>query len=102
MERLVQFTFLGQEYNVYTGTSEEDMEKILDCLHRAEGETRSEGGGKLTAGKAAVMVSLNISSKYIDLQKEFDLYKAEMEKRIVSLNNQIDTGLFQENSRQVR
>ena len=102
MERLVQFTFLGQKYKVYTGTSEEDMEKILALIHQVEDETLSECGEMLPASKVAVMVSLNIASQYLRLQKEFDQFRTEMETRIGSLNEQIDTDLFQENSRHTR
>ena len=74
MERLVQFTFLGQNYKVYTGTSEEDMEKILALIHQVEDETISEGSEMLPVSKAVVMVSLNIAALYIRLQKEYDQF----------------------------
>ncbi len=99
MERLVQFTFLGQNYKVYTGTSEEKMKQILSLIHEIEGEVMSEGGATLPVGKTAVMVSLNVASKYIQLQNEFKKYRAETEKRLGSLNDRIDTSVFQENSR---
>jgi len=99
MERLVQFTFMGKKYKVYTGTSDEDMEKILALMHHAEGEIVGDGGRVLSAGKTAVMVSLSISSKYLRLQQEYEQYRAEVEKRIGCLNDQIDTDLLQENSR---
>ena len=95
MERLVQFAFLGQNYNVYTGTSEEEMEEILAFIQRVTDETISEGRGSLPVGKASVMVSLNVASKYIQLKREFDQYRIEMEERIRSLNDQIDTSLLE-------
>ena len=91
MERLVQFTFLGQNYKVYTGTSEEEMEKLLAFIHQIEVETISEAGKTLPITKASVMVNLNIGSKYIRLQQEFDQFRIEMERRISSLNDQIDS-----------
>ena len=102
MERLVQFSLLGQNYRVYTGTSKEEMEQILDLIYRAVDETTTEGGGTLPASKAAVMVSLNIASKYVRLKEEFDQYRIDMEKRIGFLNEQIDTNLFPESSRRKR
>jgi len=93
LERLVQFTFLGQNYKVYTGTSEEEMEKLLAFIHQVEVETISEAGRKLSVAKASVMVNLNIGSKYIRLQQEFDQFRIEMERRISFLNDQIDAGL---------
>lgn len=98
MERLVQFTFLGQNYKVFTGNSEEEIEEILAFIHRIMDETTSEGRERLPVGKAAVMVSLNVASKYIQLKQEFDQYRIEMEERIGSLNDQIDTSLVENRS----
>lgn len=98
MERLVQFSLFGQSYKVYTSTSEKDMRKILALIQGASDEIGVDGAGTLASSKAAVMVSLNVASRYIQLQEEFDRYRVDMEERISSLNDQIDTSLFSENS----
>lgn len=98
MERLVQFTFLGSKYKVYTGISDKEMGDILAFLQHVEEDLMQSGGNKLPAGKATVMACLDIASQYVRLQKEYDRYRLEMKKRISSLNSRIDTDLFQEDS----
>ncbi len=102
MERLVQFTFLGQKYKIYTGIGEEEMEDILHFLKQTEAELLPAGRGSLPAGKAGVMACLNIASQYVRLQREHDQYRTEMKQRINLLNRRISSDLFEENNRQDR
>lgn len=98
MERLVQFTFLGSKYKVYTGISDEEMGDILAFLQQVEEDLLQGDENRLPAGKAAVVACLDIASKYVRLQKEYDRYRFEMDKRINRLNSRIDTDLLQEDS----
>ncbi len=98
MERLIQFTFLGSKYKVYTRISDDEMGDILAFLQHVEEDLLQGGENRLPVGKAAVMACLDIASQYVRLQKEYDRYRLETEKRISSLNSRIDKDLFQEDS----
>jgi cell division protein ZapA (FtsZ GTPase activity inhibitor) len=47
-------------------------------------------------GKVAILVSLNIASRYFELKSTHDAYKADTEQRIATLTRQIDSGLSPE------
>lgn len=96
MERLVRFQLLGQEYSFYTGAPESEVTAILDLVKELVEENMSGPTGTIPVGKVAVLVSLNIASRYIELKSTFDRYKADTEQRIASLTRQIDSGLSPE------
>ena len=96
MERLVRFQLLGQEYSFYTGAPESEVTAILDLVKELVEENMSGPTGTIPVGKVAVLVSLNIASRYIELKSLFDGYKADTEQRITSLTRQIDSGLSPE------
>lgn len=93
-ERLVNFSLLGQDYSFYTGASEEEMEKILALVRNL---TEENGGnsksGTIPVSKIAVMACLNIASRYIKLQQEFEDYKEKNDARASQLIDKIDATL---------
>lgn len=94
-ERLVRFSLLGQDYSFYTGTSEEEMEKILDFVRKlVEDGVKGSKSGTIPVSKAAIMACLNIASRYFKLQQDFDNYRKENEKRASFLIEKIDAGLL--------
>lgn len=93
-ERLVRFELLGQEYQFYTAASEEEMERILALVReQVEGHVDSRRG-TLAASKVAVMACLNMAMKYVQLQHEFDRYKADSENRAAQLSEEIRSNLL--------
>lgn len=95
-ERLVSFTLLGQEYQFYTGSSEQEMDEILHLVRRVMEES---GGGKaigVPANKIAVLSCLNMASRYLKLKQEFSMYREDTEKRLGKINNEIAGKLHEE------
>lgn len=93
-ERLVEFTLLGQDYAFYTGASEEELKKILDLVkslvQEGQGASRS---GTIAVSKKAILACLNIASRYIRLQQDFDEYIIENNRRAASIADTIETAL---------
>ena len=96
MERLVRFQLLGQEYSFYTGAPENEVAEILGLVKELAEENISGASGTIPASKVAVLVSLNIASRYFELKSKFDKYRADTEQRMASLTRQIDSGLSPE------
>lgn len=96
MERLVRFELLGQEYTFYTGAPEHEVADILNLVQGLVQENMNGPSGLLPVSKVAVLVSLNIASRYFELKSNFDRYKADTEQRITGLTRQIDLGLSPE------
>lgn len=94
-ERLVRFSLLGQDYSFYTGTSEEEMERILGLVRKlVEEGVKGSKSGTIPVSKAAIMACLNLASRYLKLQRDFDSYKRENEARASFLIDKIDAGLL--------
>jgi len=92
-ERLVSFTLLGQNHAFYTGAPEEEMNRILALVRElVEGGTERTSG-TIPVSKAAIMDCLNIASRYIRLQQEYDEYRKENDARMADLIEKIGAAL---------
>ncbi len=91
-ERLVRFHLLGQDLAFYTASSEEEVEQILSLVRQQIDVNSNQSGGKGTipVHKVAVMTCLNLASRYLKLESEFESYKMSMEHKLGSLNERLD------------
>ena len=97
MERLVRFELIGIEFAFYTGAPEEEVEEIIALVTDLVQENSSSGTkGSVAVGKVAVLASLNIASRYVELKRNFKEYKQETEKRLARLGEQIAEELAEE------
>jgi len=95
-ERLVQFELLGQEYKFYTAASEEEMNSILSLVRQLVETDSKQPSGTLPVSKIAILACLNIASRFVKLENEFEEYKLDSEKRFAKLNDGIRSKLFME------
>jgi cell division protein ZapA (FtsZ GTPase activity inhibitor) len=95
-ERLVKFELLGQEYKFYTASSEEELRSIYALVRQLVETDSTQTPGTLRTGRAAVMACLNIASRYVKLQQEFDEYRWDCEQRIIRLSEEIRARLLSE------
>lgn len=93
-ERLVQFELLGQEFKFYTAASEEEMESILSLVRQLVESGSGGVTGTLPVGKIAIMACLNLASKHVKLQQEFDDYRRNSEDRLIGLSEEIRARLL--------
>lgn len=93
-ERLVKFELLGQEFKFYTAASEEEMESILTLVRQLVESGSESVTGTLPVGKIAIMACLNIASRYVKLQQDFENYKKDSEERMVDLSEEIRARLL--------
>lgn len=95
-ERLVRFELLGQHFQFYTATSEEEMAEILNLVRQeVEGDGNARRGN-IPAGKLAIMACLNIASRYVQLKQEYEGYREENEARASQLSEEIRNSLIPE------
>ncbi|MBU0946578.1 MAG: cell division protein ZapA [Proteobacteria bacterium] len=97
MERLVRFELLGQPFAFYTGAPEEEVNEILQMVKGLVLENSSSDiAGSISVSKVAVLASLNMASKYVELKRDFEAYKDDMETRLLRLTEQISGELAEE------
>jgi cell division protein ZapA len=90
LERLVRFELIGHEFAFYTAAPEEEVDEIIQMVTDLVQENSGSGGsGSIPVGKVAVLASLNIASRYVELKREFVTYKQETDKRLLKLCGQI-------------
>lgn len=92
MERLVKFEVFGQEYPLYTAAPEEDVEEILQLV-RSQLEANSKSANTLPSSKVAILVSLNMAGKYVELKRNFEQYKINIEESIENLTKKIEESM---------
>lgn len=88
-ERLVEVELLGHEFRFYTAASEDEMDSILRLVQELIEVDPRQKTGTLPMGKIAVLACLNIASRHVRLQNEFEQYRKELEERIRDLNHEI-------------
>ena len=93
-ERLVKFELLGQEFQFYTASSEEELRLIFSLVRQLVETDLPQTTGTLRVGKVAILACLNIASRYVKLMHEFEGYKRDSEERIVRLNEEIRSKLL--------
>lgn len=94
MERLVRFEVLGHEFTFYTGAPEEEVNEIIGLVTDLVLENSpSSSTGSIALGKIAVLASLNIASRYVELKRDFKAYREETEERLASLGGHIEDTL---------
>ena len=90
MERLVRFELIGHEFAFYTAAPEEEVDEIIQMVTDLVLENSgSSGTGSIPVGKVAVLASLNIASRYVELKRDFTKYKRETDERLLKLGGQI-------------
>jgi len=97
LERLVRFELVGHEFAFYTGAPEEEVEEIIaivtDLILESSSSTST---GSIALGKVAVLASLNVASRYVELKRDFREYRQETGIRIARLGQQIGDELAEE------
>lgn len=90
MERLVKFDLIGQQFAFYTAAPEEEVAEIIGMVTElVQQNSTPTASGSIPVGKVAVLASLNIASRYVELKRDFETYKKETEKRILKMGEQI-------------
>ncbi len=103
MERLVRFELIGHEFAFYTGAPEEEVNEIIQMVTDLIQENSSPtASGSIPVGKIAVLASLNIASRYVELKRKFEDYKQDTGGRLNKLGQQIDRELEREKDRSGR
>jgi len=95
-ERLVRFRLLGQEYAFYTGASEDELDAVFSMVRTLVEENISGPQGSLPISKVAILACLNIASRHVRLQQEYENYQIETEERLKRLSEMIRTRLVKD------
>ena len=73
------------------------MDEILEMVEGLVLENSSSGTtGSIAVGKVAVLASLNMASRYVELKRDFEAYRNETETRLARLAEQISGELVEE------
>ncbi len=88
-ERLVEVELMGQTFSFYTAANDEELETTLALVRDLVDANPMQKKGTITMGKMAVLACLNIASRHIKLQQDFESYRRDSEQRLRELSNDI-------------
>jgi cell division protein ZapA (FtsZ GTPase activity inhibitor) len=89
LARAVKFEVFGQEYSLYTEAPEEDVQEILEMVRSHLYET-CKASNVVPSSKAAILASLNMAGKYVQLKRDFENYRNEVESISSQLTKKIE------------
>ncbi len=89
---MVKFEVLGQEYQLSTDASDEDVSEILQLV-KDQVESYSQASSTLPANKLAILASLNMAGKYVKLKREFEEFKQMVGQSAEIMESKIDSVL---------
>ena len=89
MARAVKFEVFGQEYSLSTEAPEEDVQEILEMV-RAHLHETCKASNVVPSSKAAILASLNMAGKYVQLKRDFENYRNEVESISSQLTKKIE------------
>ena len=89
MARSVKFEVFGQEYSLYTEAPEEDVQEILEMVRSHLHET-SKASNVMPSSKTAILASLNMAGKYVQLKRDFENYRSEVDAISSQLTKKIE------------
>lgn len=92
-ERLVTFNLLGQDFTFYTGASDEELDGILTLVRQQVEDGSDANQSTAPLGKVALLGCLNLASRYVRLNKEYQTYRVQNAERIDALNQKLARSL---------
>lgn len=93
MERRVHFELFGQEFSFYTDAPQEDVDLIISMVRN---ELTDEGAGRRTSlpsNKMLVLCCLKIAARYVQMEKEFNSFRARQDASIDKLISKVSSDI---------
>ena len=91
MERRVSFTLFGQEFSFISDAPQEDVEKIISLIREEFEEGNDQGRSTVPSTKMLVLGSLRVAARYVQLEKEFNQFRAKQGNSIDKLIDRVAT-----------
>ncbi len=93
MERRVHFELFGQEFSFFTDASKEDVELIINMVRTELAVDDPVRKASLPSNKMLVLCCLKIAARYVQVEKEFNAYRASQGASIDKLISRVSTGI---------
>jgi len=92
-KKVIKVRIYGAEYTIRGDADEKYMKRVSDYVNekmsQIDKNTRIDSSLKI-----AILASLNITDELLQLQQEYDVIRAELNKKIEQLNNLIDNNIL--------
>jgi cell division protein ZapA len=76
MERRVDFKLFDQEFSFYTEATREDVERVISMVRSELDEGGHGFRTSLPSSKMLVLVCMKIAARYVQLEREYEQYRA--------------------------
>ena len=89
MKKTVTVRILDRDYAIRSDDGEEQVRKVADLVNERFEQIRIHAEG-MTEKKIAILAAFDIAGDYLQLAKEYEALRAEVQSRLKALNDQID------------
>jgi cell division protein ZapA len=90
VKNTVRVNVLDGDYIIRSERDEEQVRNVADLVNDRCLRIKEHAEG-MTDKKVAILAAFDIASDYLDLAKEHDALRAEIQARLKALNDQIDS-----------
>lgn len=98
MERRVRFNLHGQEFSFYTDASVEEVEQVINMVRSELDEGHRGVHTSVPSNKILVLGCLKIAARYVQLEKEYERFRANQDKSIDKLIDRVSSSINQGNT----
>jgi len=92
-ERKKNFKVLGQEFQIRTDASEEEIEAVFDLVKERIEQCAVQPGKHLGIGRASVLACLSLASSVIQLRKEMESFQRLVDGQLEDWSGQVEHAL---------
>ncbi len=92
LKKTMMVKILDRDYLIRSDDGEERVRKVADMVNERFEQIREQADG-MSDKKIAILAAFDIAGDYIDLAKEHDALRVELQRRLRVLNNQIDSAV---------
>lgn len=93
MERRVDFKLFNQEFSFYTDAPPEEVEQIISLVRSELNEEAQGFRASVPSSKMLVLVCLKIAARYVQLDREFEQFRARQGESIDKLISKVSSGM---------
>lgn len=93
MERRVDFKLFDQEFSFYTEAPPEEVEQIISLVRSELDEGGHGFRTSMPSSKMLVLVCLKIAARYVQLDREYEQFRARQGESIDKLISKVSSGM---------
>ena len=93
MERRVDFKLFGQDFSFFTEAPPEEVEQVISLVRSEFDESGHGFRTSMPSSKMLVLICLKIAARYVQLSREYELFRTRQGESIDKLISKVSSGM---------